>query len=154
MLPTTDDIKLFRALPQIEDRIIAARASSSICAVAGLWLFLSPWGFFGVDERPIAWNAWLVGLIIFAASCVRLFDTRPSTGFSWVNAILAVWILISPFALGYTSNLGFTIDNLSLGALILGFSIVSGVINRSIRNLMSDPWATGDEGAFGRVSPE
>ncbi len=154
MVPTSDDIKLFRALPQIEDRIIAARVSSSICAAASLWCFLSPWAYFGVSEQPYAWNAWIVGGIMFTACCVRLFDTRPSTVFSWLNSILGAWICLSPFIFGYTGDLGHTINSLSVGAIIIAFSIVSGVINRTIRNLMLDPWATGDEGAFGRVSPE
>ena len=140
MILTTEDLRLFRALPEVEDRITAARISSVIAAVAALWLFVSPWAYFGVDHTASAWNAWIMGALIFMASSIALFFTRQSTPFSWFAAVLAAWVLISPFVFGYTQYLGRLINSLSVGAVILGFSLMAGVITRSIqKSRVSEP---------------
>lgn len=115
------------------DDLISARAASIVCFVAGLWFFLSPWAYYGVSNDPNAWNAWLVGAIIVAFSIARTCGPTHAIGFSYVNAVLGVWIFISPFVIGYTSDIPHVVNSLAVGIFVTTFSIVSV---RSIRNLV------------------
>ena len=115
------------------DDLISARAASIVCFVAGLWFFLSPWAYYGVSNDPNAWNAWLVGAIVVAFSIARACGPTHVTGFSYVNAVLGVWIFLSPFVIGYTSDIPHVVNSLAVGIFVTTFSIVSV---RSIRNLV------------------
>jgi hypothetical protein len=69
--------------------------------VLGIWLFLSPWilGFAG--EAAAAWNAWIVGVVIavVAASAIYAFQKWEE----WLNVALAVWLVLSPWLLGFSA---------------------------------------------------
>ena len=112
-------------LPENQDRIVAARTSSAICLIAAVWFFVSPFAFSGVSEQHNAWNAWLIGALIFVVSCARMVNPLHSTPLCWVNAILGAWILISPWVFDYTANSPRFMNSLAVGAVIAGFALFS-----------------------------
>jgi hypothetical protein len=48
---------------------------------------------------------------------------------TWINLILGIWLIMSPFALGYSSTMTATANDVVLGILFLGCSawIVAGM---------------------------
>ena len=48
---------------------------------------------------------------------------------TWINLILGIWLVVSPFALGYSSTMAATANDVVLGILFLGCSawIVAGM---------------------------
>lgn len=44
---------------------------------------------------------------------------RSSLGIGWLNAVFGVWLIISPFALGFTNNPGGMVNNIATGLLLL-----------------------------------
>ena len=110
--------------PKRRDTLIAAKTVSLMCAVGALWLFVSPWAF-GFSEGASAWNAWLVGAIMFLCSLVRLLAPARTTPASYVNAVLAVWIFISPWIYGYAGQGPRLTNSLALGVFIFFMSLVS-----------------------------
>ncbi len=67
--------------------------------VLGVWLFISPWvlGYAGVPAA--AWDAWVFGVIVAATSVGAL--TQFALWQEWVNVVIGIWLLISPWVLGF-----------------------------------------------------
>jgi len=72
--------------------------------IAGLVLAISPWilGFAGTGA--VAWNAWIVGLLIALVAIGALVAFQQWE--EWVNLVLGLWAVVSPFALGFSSQVG------------------------------------------------
>lgn len=119
--------------------MVAARTSSFFCWMAALWLFVSPWAYFGVSDQRSAWNAWIVGALMVVASLVRLIHPRSTYGFSVVNAVLSLWVLASPFVFGYTSQKGRLANTLTIGAATLSFSLLSLLVSKDAGEKLATP---------------
>lgn len=68
----------------------------------GAGLFFSPWVFGFGAEQPAAFNAHAVGAIIAAVALIELFAFQ--TWEEWVSGVLGAWLLISPWALGFSES--------------------------------------------------
>ena len=121
---TTHTHSTIKETPKQRDTAIAAKTASLVCAVGSLWLFVSPWSD-GFADAPDAWNAWLVGTVMFLCSLVRLLGPTRTTGFSYVTAVLAVWVFISPWVYGFTADGPRLTNNLAVGAFLFAMSLIS-----------------------------
>lgn len=139
MILTNAEIFPRRILPTTQDRRIAARVCSLFCWMAALWFFVSPWAYFGVSDQQSAWNPWIVGGFMVAASMVRLIRPDGTSGFSAFNAILSVWVLLSPFVLGYTSQTAHMVNTLTVGTVILSCSVLSWFVTRDTKQAIATP---------------
>jgi len=99
-----------------------ALGASSLTALFGVWLFLSPW-LFGVAGSSGAWNSWVVGALVVAFGAMR--RTHPAaTRLSWINSALGVWIFASPWIYGYVRGDGWFVNSLCLGILLFSTAII------------------------------
>jgi hypothetical protein len=103
--------------------------SSGINLIAGTWFFISPW-IYHVAWTRSAWNAWIIGFIIACAALERLGNPQGSASPSRMNAVLGIWIALSPWVFGYSQELGRMLNSLCVGILILAFSIVASTDRR------------------------
>jgi hypothetical protein len=105
--------------------LAAAKAASTICLLAGIWFFVSPW-VYGAYTNPTAWNSWIVGGLMVLFGTIRLGRPAYSTILCWCNMILGIWTFCSPWIYGYAStNQGRFINSLCVGVIVFVFSIVS-----------------------------
>lgn len=85
--------------------------------VLGIWLFLSPWilGFYSSMPRD-SWNFFIVGIafIVFAAFALNLHTLWEE----WVNLVLGIWMIISPWALSYSANATARDDAVVVGVIV------------------------------------
>jgi hypothetical protein len=139
MIITKDELFPKRLLPGTEDRRIAARTCSFFSWMAALWFFVSPWAYFGVSDERSAWNAWIVGAVMVLASMVRMIQPRGTTGFSMANAVLSVWVLISPFVFGYAGQTAHLVNTLTIGSVILSCSVLSAMVSRDVDTRIGTP---------------
>ena len=96
--------------------------ASSIAALAGLWLFFSPW-IYGVYGDLSAWNCWIVGFLIVAFGVMRM--GRPAdTRLSWLNCVLGLWVFFSPWIYGYAGDNGRFINSLFVAAVVFCAAII------------------------------
>jgi hypothetical protein len=93
--------------------------------MASFWFLITPLTFFGVSAQDSAWNAWIVGSAMTLASLIRISHPKGTAVFSLLNAVLSIWVLISPFVFGYVHETYRFINTLSIGLLILGLSLTS-----------------------------
>ncbi|HTV95200.1 MAG TPA: SPW repeat protein [Steroidobacteraceae bacterium] len=105
-----------------------SRAASSINVLLGLWLLASPWifGYHTLGMGPL-WNSVIIGAVIALLAAGRVYSPQPRTvGLSWVNLVLALWTIASPWVYHYAVNLDARWDNVLVGVVMAAFAIWSG----------------------------
>jgi hypothetical protein len=107
------------------DDSVAAQTSSLFVFIAAFWFLVTPLTFFGVSAQSSAWNAWIVGSLMALCSLIRMSHPRGTAGFSLVNTILSLWVLVSPFVFGYIHETYRVINTLAIGVTILSLSLTS-----------------------------
>lgn len=81
--------------------------------VLAVWLFLSPWILGFAVGAPVegaaatagftiaAWNAWVLGVVIAVLALWAAFQF--AEWHDWVNGVLGVWLVASPWILGFAA---------------------------------------------------
>lgn len=113
------------SVPERSDQVIAARTASLMVFAAALWFFVSPWAYYGGAGTTSGWNAWFVGAIMLLLALARTVRPIHTIGFSRANAILAVWVFISPWVFGYAGYTGRLVNSVSVGLFIFIMSLAS-----------------------------
>jgi hypothetical protein len=83
----------------------------------GAWLFISPWVMQYPSDTPGAtWNAHILGaaIVIFAAFAVYI----PRIWEEGLNTLLGIWMIISPWVLGFASYRNVTMNAVIVGILV------------------------------------
>ena len=82
----------------------------------GIWVILSPFVLtFSVFPRAM-WNNVIIGILVGIVGLIRT-GTPQHPGWSWLNVILGIWLIISPFALGLFSQVALW-NNVILGIVV------------------------------------
>lgn len=89
---------------------------SWINIVLGIWVIISPFVVQFTRFPAAMWNNVIVGIVIAILAIIRTSVPR-QTGWSWVNVILGIWMIISPFALGAMTT-AVLWNNIILGIVI------------------------------------
>lgn len=98
--------------------------------VLGLWLFVSPHALGYSQQTAAAWNAYVIGagIVVFALIAARM----PKAWEEIINMVLGVWLVLSPFVLGYSAVTEIALHSVLVGILATAFAI----------------WAMSNEKAF------
>jgi len=98
--------------------------TSTLNMLAGIWLIVSPWvlGFAGLGV-PF-WDTLLVDVAVAVLALIRL-RTPGATGLSWINVFVGIWLIISPFVLGFTIASAAMSNAIFLGILVSMFSALA-----------------------------
>ena len=70
--------------------------------VLGAWLLASPWVLGYQNEMTAVANAFLIGLALIAAALGAIFVPRAWE--EWSEAVLGLWLVISPAVLDFASH--------------------------------------------------
>lgn len=124
--------------PGSTPRVAGAKTASAIVFIAGIWFFFSPWIYGGAGAAD-AWNAWIVGALLFIFGVIRVSRPLATTGLSWLNALLGIWVFFSPWIYGYTANVGRFINSLCVGVIVFVLAIISARAARVIPTGMNRP---------------
>jgi hypothetical protein len=111
--------------PETSDNVTAARNASGVVFLAAVWLFVSPFAYYGVSDQRNAWNSWIAGVLMILLSGARLWRPLSFAAFSWVNMILGIWVAISPWVFGYVGDSARLTNSLCVGLIVLGCSIAA-----------------------------
>jgi hypothetical protein len=79
-----------------------ARNSSAANVVLGIWLAVSPFALAFTGTGAALWNDIIVGAAVIILGLVRQSRTEQSTWASWLNVVLGAWLVVAPYALGYS----------------------------------------------------
>lgn len=120
-------------VPRVWDGLTAARFTSFFGFLSGLAIFTAPILFFGLSGHPYGTNFTLVGGMIVILALTRILWPGWSTAASWMNAVLGVWMIMSPWVFGYTDWLALTVLSVGAGAHVTGFSLFSASFTRGLK---------------------
>lgn len=87
----------------------------------GIWLFVCTWVFGWQAEVPIAANFIAVGGLLVAVALGAA--VAPREWEEWVEVALALWLMASPWALGFAANRNATLNAVAAGVAIAILSL-------------------------------
>ena len=92
-------------------------------ALLGVWVVLSPWALGFQDSRTAAANAVLVGVALIAAALGAMLVPRAWE--EWTECALGVWLVISPWVLGFSGSSTAVLTHLVVGVAAIVLAIWS-----------------------------
>jgi hypothetical protein len=102
--------------------------------VLGAWLFISPWALGYAGLRAPAWNSWIFGAVVALLSIAALVQFAPWE--EWVNFVIGVWLLISPWVLGYAQSSRAALwDAVIVGLIVGGLALWDALESRQTTGL-------------------
>jgi hypothetical protein len=102
----------------MEDGIMRNTWQDWCIAAAGLWLLVSPQQLGFTLDHFASSNACGTGALLIAYNIMiagRLVDE----GQEFVNLILGIWLIFSPFALGFSWLVAASVDMIAIGAAVV-----------------------------------
>lgn len=100
----------------------------------GVWLFLSPWAMNYAAGMPLsAWNATLLGAAIVLLAAVAMY--MPRVWEEGINMALGVWLVISPWVLGFAAE-----KNVMMNAVISGILVAALATWAMLRDKEFEKW--------------
>lgn len=88
--------------------------------IAGIWLVISPFVLGFVSQTALVNNV-ILGLAVGIFALIRA-ATQRAAWLDWINVVLGVWLIISPFALGFLDSTGALWNNVVLGVIVIVFA--------------------------------
>jgi hypothetical protein len=98
------------------DEKLPTQWQDTLNLMLGIWLAVSPWILPYADQQVPAWNARVAGLAIAGAATAALIAYQ-----LWeelVNVILAAWLIVSPWFLGFSGLEAAFYNQLAVGVLV------------------------------------
>lgn len=115
-----------------------AVTASGLDVLAGIWLLISPFVLsFGSATGAVTNNV-IFGIIIGLLALFRFFNPRQAVGVSWLNVVLGIWVLISPWVIGFSAYSVATSNNVIMGIIIIilaGWSALATGMNSEPTNM-------------------
>jgi len=103
---------------------------SWINILLGIWMIISSFALGFANVPRAMWNNVVLGVVIAIVAIIRTSTTR-QPGWSWLNALLGILVIISPLVLGFA--LGNAIwNNVILGIIMTILAWSSAVRARPI----------------------
>ncbi|WP_414474967.1 SPW repeat protein [Microvirga sp. M2] len=85
-------------------------------------LFISPWILGFREVQAASWNAWVCGVLIAALAVAALGALQEWE--EWGSAVVGLWTLIAPWALGFTDVRNAMWVHIGVGIVVAIISIV------------------------------
>jgi hypothetical protein len=90
--------------------------------LAAICLFLSPWALHFASHPAPAWNAWVDAVVI---ALLTFFTFARLGGLRvWCEGAMGIWVLISPWVLGFAALAHATWAHVALGAVVIVASAI------------------------------
>jgi hypothetical protein len=105
--------------------------------VLGLWLFVSPMAMGYVQVSAVAaWNAGLLGAAIVILAIVAM--NRPRAWEEAINVVLGLWLMVSPWALGFEQWAAARSTAMWVGLLVAVFAIWAMIMDTDVRRWLHE----------------
>jgi hypothetical protein len=98
-------------------RLQADTGVSVINVLIGIWLIISPFVVMAFSQfSNMRTNNVIIGILIALVALFRASGSAKAE-WSWANVVLGIWLIISPFALGASSN-----------ATVVWHNVIAGIV--------------------------
>jgi len=111
------------------------RLRDLLITLLGLWLMMSPRLLhFGASHVEAVWNTWMVGAaIILMIAVTRYLVDRRSPWEDLAATAFGLWLMISPWALGFADYAPERSNSLLVGCLVVMLSLWATVVDADLR---------------------
>jgi hypothetical protein len=103
------------------------QTASTVGALLGIWLVIAPFALAYSHNPGALWNDIIVGVVILILAGVRAYAPDNNVGLAWTSAVLGVWLVIAPFALGHSAITANVWNDVVVGVVVLLVSVWSAV---------------------------
>lgn len=107
---------------------VTAAWQDAVNLVLGIWLAVSPYVLSFADQTTPAWNAHVVGIVILALVAAAIWAFQKWE--EWINAALGLWLVVSPWLLGFSGLTAPLWNQIVVGILVGGLAIWTAVSER------------------------
>lgn len=119
---------------------------SGLDVMAGFWLAISPFAFafrhpsgtVGIQAKAAIASNIIVGIAICGMAFVRCRTPSKNGRLSWLNLMLGIWVLISPWTLGFAKVHAAMINNVTLGVIVIILSGWSAIASASGERMITE----------------
>lgn len=108
-------------------------------ALVGVWLVLSPWVLGFQNETTALANAVIVGVVLVATALGAIFVPRAWE--EWTETALGVWLVISPWALGFSALQNATISAVASGIVVAVLALWVLATDKDYAGWLNEPKA-------------
>jgi hypothetical protein len=123
-ITTNEEINTDEEINTNEERANAPErnglGSSWVNILLGIWAIISPF-ILGFHSSSAVWSNVVAGIIVGILALLRWGMHRP--GWSWLNLILGIWLVISPFVLFLSAAAMW--NNVILGIIVAAFALTN-----------------------------
>ncbi len=105
-----------------------------IIFIVGILTIIAPFVLGFTAMTAGLWSNIIVGilLVVFSLLAVGVDNLRSDQVFDWINVVLGLWLLVSPFVLSLTANTSALWANVVLGAVAIIFGIWTAVTENRV----------------------
>jgi hypothetical protein len=98
--------------------------------ILGIWVLISPFVLGYSHNKGAVWNNVISGIVIMVVAAVRIWGSA-SYRISWINFIVGLWLIISPWAANFRIGPGFAWNQVIFGILVAVISALSAMTVRT-----------------------
>lgn len=110
-----------------------------IIALLGLWMLISHLVLRYAEFHSFAlWNTWIVGAAIVLVSAGRFIAEIPDLFQDVAHAALGLWLIVSPWALGFASHMTARNNSIIVGFFVTVMALWAMVVETDLRRWMGD----------------
>ena len=110
---------------------------SGINVLLGVWLIISPFVLAFHHLLPAVWNNVAVGIVIGVFALIRTSGGHGEPGWSWCNTLLGLWLVASPWVLGFATIATAMANSVVVGGVIALFAFISALTARPRKKVAS-----------------
>lgn len=107
--------------------------------VLGLWMIISPWVLGYQTQAAAQSNAIIVGVPIAILAAIEFVNVAAWE--EWLNFLLGIWLVISPWAVGFSGVAAATSNAVIIGVVVAVLAIWALGTDRDIGGWWSHPTA-------------
>jgi hypothetical protein len=110
-----------------------------VIALSGIWLLVSHLVLrYAEFQSGVLWNTWVVGVAIILVSAGRFIAEIPEPTQDIVHAALGLWLMVSPWVLGFASHPTARNNSLVIGLVVAMTALWAMLVETDLRKSMSD----------------
>lgn len=108
----------------------SVQTASALDLIAGLWLILSPFILGYSNLASALWNSLIIGFAVIVFGGMRAGSEGYKTLWpSWANFILGIWLIVSPYLLGFSNLSALATRNTIILGIIVAILAVWGALS-------------------------
>lgn len=107
------------------------KTASLLSLLFAVWLFISPYVMgFATRSAVAMWTVDIAGVGVFILSAIRLWIPHGTRVLSWINVLVGLGLMLSPFVWFLTGDFYLMWDFVIVGAALVVFNVWAALAHR------------------------